>query len=771
MMAQFLEIKAGHPDALLFYRMGDFYELFFEDAEIAAGALDIALTRRGKHLGEDIAMCGVPVHAAEAYLQTLIRKGHRVAVCEQTEDPAEAKKRGHKSVVRRAVVRLVTPGTLTEDALLEARASNYLAAIARLRDETALAWVELSTGAMAVAAAGRGARAGAEDGGGDGGGDGGEALASQLARLAPREVLLAEPEAGDALTRLAEEAGATVTPRARTAFDSTAGAERLKRLFRVASLDGFGAFERVEIAALGALADYLDLTQQGRLPLLQPPRREGAGATMRIDAASRRNLELMRTLSGAREGSLLAAVDRTGTGAGARLLADRLAAPLTDTAAIAARQDAVDWLAARPAEARHLAEALRAAPDIERALSRLGLGRGGPRDLAAIRGGLRAADAVLAHLGPPLAEAGLADAPGEIAAALGALEGHDALAALLEAALDETPPALTRDGGAVRPGYDADLDEARRLSEEGRGVIASMQRELAQATGIDTLRIRHNNVLGYFVEVTARHAPRLHEDDAFRHRQTLANAHRFSTEALSDIENRILNAGARAREIETAIVARLTEAVLDRHTALGGAAAALAALDVAACGAALMASGGWVRPVVDVSRAFRIEGGRHPGVETALAREGASFVPNDCDLSAEAEGPAPLWLVTGPNMAGKSTFLRQNALVAVLAQAGLPVPARAAHLGVVDQVFSRVGAADDLAAGRSTFMVEMVETAAILNQAGPRALVILDEIGRGTATWDGMSIAWATLEHLHDVNRCRGLFATHYHELTALTER
>ncbi|MEM9782186.1 MAG: DNA mismatch repair protein MutS, partial [Pseudomonadota bacterium] len=751
------EIKAAHPNALLFYRMGDFYELFFDDAVAAAAALDIALTRRGKHLGEDIAMCGVPVHAAENYLNTLIRKGFRVAICEQTEDPAEAKKRGSKSVVRREVVRLVTPGTLTEDTLLQARASNYLAAAAVIRGRTALAWADLSTGMLAVAPVPDGA------------------IGAQMARLAPSEVLLADVDADDPendLIAAAEQAGAVVTLRARAAFDSQAGADRLKRLFRVASLDGFGAFERPELAALGALADYMELTQQGRLPMLHPPRREPGDAVMRIDAASRRNLELMRTLSGAREGSLLATVDRTRTGAGARLLAERLSAPLLDPVVIASRHDAVDWLAARPVQASTLDATLAETPDIERALSRLALGRGGPRDLSAVRGALQAAAALHHALAP---DGEVDDAldllPSEIHEALAAMVGHDTLRTTLEAALADAPPLALAQGGTIREGHDADLDRARELSQQGRGVIATMQRDLAAATGIDGLKIKHNNVLGYFIEVTARHADRLHGDGAFRHRQTLANAHRFTTEQLAETENAILNAGARTKEIEARLFAKLVAAVLAEHGALIRLAGGLAALDVALSCCRLVADGGWVRPMVDRSRAFDVRSGRHPGVEAALSREGRSFVPNDADLGAGEDGPAPLWLVTGPNMAGKSTFLRQNALIAILAQAWMFVPAEAAHLGVVDQVFSRVGAADDLAAGRSTFMVEMVETAAILNQAGPHALVILDEIGRGTATWDGLSIAWATLEHLHDVNRCRGLFATHYHELTALNDR
>lgn len=750
MMAQYLEIKAAHRDALLFYRMGDFYELFFEDAVTAAAALDIALTKRGKHLGEDIAMCGVPVHAAEAYLLTLIRKGFRVAVCEQTEDPAEAKKRGYKAVVRREVVRLVTPGTLTEDALLEARAANYLVAFAEIRGEGALAWVDLSTGRLRVAPC-------APDG-----------LGATLARLSPREVLVNE-QAEPGIAATIEGAGATLTPLPRGSFDSQSAVARLTRLFRVASLEAYGAFTRPELSALGALADYLELTQKGQLPLLSPPVREAAAAHMRLDAASRRNLEIARTLSGAREGSLLATIDRTVTGAGARLLADRLAAPLTDPAAIAARHDAIDWLLDQAGAADRLTAALKGAPDIERALSRLALARGGPRDLAAIRNGLTAATTIA----EVLVEAGaaLSPLPPDLAEGVAALLGHDALAALLGAALVEEPPARLSDGGLIAAGYDTALDEARALRDEGRGVIARMQAEYAAATGVEGLKIKHNNVLGYFIEVTARHAPRLHEDEAYIHRQTLANAHRFTTPALADIENRILNAGNRAQEIETRLFGELSAAVLAEHAALAGAAAALAAIDVAVAGAALAREADWARPRVDDSRAFTIEGGRHPGVEAALRREGKTFVANDCALSAGPAGPSPLWLVTGPNMAGKSTFLRQNALIAILAQAGLFVPAARAHLGVVDQVFSRVGAADDLAAGRSTFMVEMVETAAILNQAGPRALVILDEIGRGTATYDGMSIAWATLEHLHDVNRCRGLFATHYHELTALADR
>jgi DNA mismatch repair protein MutS len=751
MMVQYLKIKTAHADALLFYRMGDFYELFFDDAVRAAAALDIALTKRGKHLGDDIQMCGVPVHAAEGYLLTLIRKGFRVAVCEQVEDPAEARKRGNKSVVRREVVRLVTPGTLTEDTLLDARHHNFLAAWAEVRGEGALAWVDVSTGELAVTATSR------------------AALGPGLARIAPREVLVLEAAFEDpVLMAQIEEAGAVATPLGAASFDSAAAEVRLKALFRVAALDSFGAFERPELAALGALADYIELTQKGRLPMIRPPRRETPGGVMRIDAATRRNLELTRALSGGRDGALLTAIDRTLTGAGARQLEARLAAPLTGVAEIAGRLDAVARLVEDRRLTDTLRERLRRVPEIERALARLALDRGGPRDLGAIRAGLAQAGELALTLE---AADGL---PALLSDAAGRMKGHDELVGLLDMALVADPPILARDGGFVAAGHDADLDDARKLRDEGRGVIAGMQADYAAEAGIDALKIRHNNVLGYFIETTARHAEKMLApplNQTFIHRQTLANAVRFTTVPLSELESRIVNAGGRALEIEKRIFDELRAAVQVRQARIADTARALAALDVAAANAVLAIEGDWTRPTVEPGRAFEITAGRHPVVEQALRRQGAGFVANDCDLGAGADGPAPIWLLTGPNMAGKSTFLRQNALIVLLAQTGSYVPASAARIGVVDQLFSRVGAADDLARGRSTFMVEMVETAAILNQAGPGALVILDEIGRGTATYDGLSIAWATLEHLHEVNRCRGLFATHYHELTALAEK
>ncbi len=745
MMAQYLEIKARHEGALLFYRMGDFYEMFFDDAVAAAEALDIALTKRGQHEGKDIPMCGVPVHAAEGYLLTLIRKGFRVAVCEQLEDPAEAKKRGAKAVVRRDVTRVVTPGTLTEDSLLDARRHNFLASFAQVRDDSALAWVDISTGAFHVMLCPP-ARLGPE-----------------LARLAPSELLLADPAAPD-LRDMAEGQGVAVTEMARSSFDSTDARTRLCEAFSVATLEAFGSFTRAEESAMGAVVAYLDLTQKGQMPRLTPPARDRADRVVQIDAATRRNLELTHTLEGQRKGSLLTAIDRTLTAGGARLLERRLSAPSTQRDVVEARQDAVQALVDNADLRETLRTRLRRTPDLDRALSRLALHRGGPRDLGVLRACLIEA----AGLAEDLPE----NLPRLLADARAALFGFDALCAQLQDSLVADLPLSIRDGGAIAAGVSADLDAARQLRDEGRGVIAALQATYADQTQIGSLKIKHNNVLGYFIETPATHAKKMLApplSDSFIHRQTTANAVRFTTVELSGLETKILNAGAQALALETALFEDLCAAALDRHADLLGLARALSELDLTAGLADLAARQDWVRPQMTDDMDFAIQGGRHPVVEAALQAQGAApFVANDCDLSGD---PAAMWVLTGPNMAGKSTFLRQNALIAILAQMGSFVPARQARIGMVSQVFSRVGASDDLARGRSTFMVEMVETAAILNQADQRALVILDEIGRGTATYDGLSIAWAVLEHLHEVNRCRALFATHYHELTALADR
>jgi DNA mismatch repair protein MutS len=757
MMEQYQEIKAANPGLLLFYRMGDFYELFFEDAEIASRALGIVLTRRGKHQGMDIPMCGVPVERSDDYLHRLIAKGYRVAVCEQMENPAEARKRGNKSVVRRDVVRLITPGTLTEDTLLDAKTNNYLLAMARSRgssgaDRIGLAWIDISTAEFIVTECTVGE------------------LAATLARINPNEVIVTDALYGDAdLGPLLRELPA-VTPLTRDVFDSSTAERRLCDYFAVATMDGLSAMSRLEATAAAACVTYIDRTQLGKRPPLSPPAREAAGTTMAIDPATRANLELTRTLGGERRGSLLDAIDCTVTAAGSRLLAQRLAAPLTDSAAIARRLDAVAIFVAEAAVRDDIRAALRTAPDMSRALARLSVGRGGPRDLAALRDGILAADQALARLST------IDNPPQEIAGAMAGLRRPSRdLAGEFERALAEPLPLMKRDGGFVREGYEATLDETRNLHNASRLVVAAMQARYADETGIKGLKIRHNNVLGYFVEVTAQHGDKLMApplNATFIHRQTLAGQTRFTTAELGEIEAKIANAGDRALGLELEIFERLSAMVAAAGDDLRAAAHAFALLDVATSLAKLAVDDNYVRPEVDASLGFAIEGGRHPVVEQALRRDGQPFIANACDLSpSPGQSSGQIWLITGPNMAGKSTFLRQNALIALLAQIGSFVPASRARIGIVDRLFSRVGAADDLARGRSTFMVEMVETAVILNQASERALVILDEIGRGTATFDGLSIAWAAIEHLHQSNRCRALFATHYHELTALSAK
>ncbi|WP_141680720.1 DNA mismatch repair protein MutS [Agrobacterium rubi] len=758
MMEQYIEIKANNPGSLLFYRMGDFYELFFDDAAEASRALGITLTKRGQHLGQDIPMCGVPVHAADDYLQKLILRGYRVAVCEQTEDPAEAKKRGSKSVVRRDVVRLVTPGTLTEEKLLSPTESNYLMALARIRGSAeaqfALAWIDISTGVFRLAETTL------------------TRLLADIWRIDPRELIVADSLFHDEeLKAVFDVLGRVAVPQPAVLFDSATAEGRVARYFGVTTLDGFGAFSRVEMAAAAAAVAYVEKTQIAERPPLAAPERESAASTLFIDPATRANLELTKTLSGERDGSLLHAINRTVTGGGARLLAERLMSPLTDADKINARLDAVAYLLDDVSLSDGLRDALKQVADMPRALSRLALDRGGPRDIGAIRLGLSAAANVA-----ELLDHGLL--PDELAEALTALKALPTpLEAMLSATLADELPLLKRDGGFVREGSNPELDEIRALRDQSRRVIAGLQLQYAEETGIKSLKIKHNNVLGYFIEVTAGNADVMMTGDEakarFIHRQTMAGAMRFTTTELADLESRIANAASQALTIELQAFEEMVRAVVSHAEAIKAGALALARIDVATSLAHLAAEQAYCRPVIDGSMMFNIKGGRHPVVEQALRRQSSGpFIANHCDLSAvNGDRNGAIWLLTGPNMGGKSTFLRQNALIAILGQIGSFVPAEAAHIGIVDRLFSRVGASDDLARGRSTFMVEMVETAAILNQATDRSLVILDEIGRGTATFDGLSIAWAAVEHLHEVNRCRGLFATHFHELTVLSEK
>lgn len=754
MMAQYMSVKAAHPGCLLFYRMGDFYELFFDDALAASEALDITLTKRGRTNGEDIPMCGVPYHAFEPYLAKLIKSGFKVAICEQTETPDEAKERtkregkpASKALVNRDVVRIITQGTLTEDTLLDARDNNYLACLAEIAGAFAYAWLDVSTGAFFTQTIKA------------------DAILSTLDRIAPSELLIPDPLE----ERIPKQYKQLLTRQPISTFNAANAKDRLEKFYAVGTLDSFGAFSRAEIAAAGTLLDYIQRTQKGAIPHLQPLQHVNEGAVMEIDGATRRSLELTRTQTGEKRGSLLSVIDRTVTANGARLLQARLAAPLTDVAALNKRLDEIDAFMNAPNLRDAMRGHLRETPDMERALSRITIGRGSPRDLGALRDGLARAEtlrALLQQSGDSALQTivdGLQQEP----------KTQKLLDHLNQSLRDELPPS-EREGHFIRAGYNARLDELYALRDNSKRHIANLQASYREQTGIDSLKISYNNVLGYFIDVTARHADKLmvtrgaqnDNDNPFIHRQTLANNVRFTTPELSELERDLASAGEKAVGLELQIFKELNEEVTTAATNIAQVASALAALDVATSLASLAEEQRYTRPKLDHSTSFSIEGGRHPVVEAALKSSGQPFIANDCAL----EPASRLWLLTGPNMAGKSTYLRQNALIAIMAQIGAFVPAASAHIGVIDKLFSRVGAADDLARGQSTFMVEMVETAAILNQATDRSLVILDEIGRGTATFDGLSIAWACVEHLHEMNKCRALFATHYHELTKLTE-
>lgn len=737
MMQQYFALKREAEGCLLFYRMGDFFELFFDDARQAAAILDIALTSRGEHDGQPVAMCGVPVHSAEAYLARLIKAGCRVAIAEQIETPEEAKKRGgYKALVARDIVRFVTAGTLTEEALLEPRRANVLAAICDIRGTIGIAACDISTGRMELEECTP------------------EAVGAALARLGASELIAPEEWEG-----APEEA----ILRARHGFGSEEGEARLKALHGVATLDGFGNFTRAMLAAGGGLVAYLDHVGRGNLPFLQPPTARTGQATLAMDEATRSSLEILVSQQGSRAGSLIAAVDRCVTGAGARQLADDLAAPLLECASIEARLAMIQWLHDDPLLRADLRQVLRALPDIGRALGRVVAGRGSPRDLGQIRDGLAEARRIRDFLSAK------PDRPALLEQLLPAMGGHGALVDLMQRALVASPPTERAQGGFIAEGYDAALDELRGISGNARRAIAALEGRYRQETGISALKIRHNGVLGYFIEVPAKHGDALMAPDSgFTHRQTMAGAVRFNSLGLHEEAGRIAEAGGHALAAEEAHFEELTARVVEARLGIAETAAALARIDVAAGQAERAAEGGWCRPHITEDSALSIEAGRHPVVEAALSKSGSGerFVANDCTLS----GDDRLWLIGGPNMGGKSTFLRQNALIVLLAQAGGYVPAAAATIGLVDKLFSRVGASDNLARGRSTFMVEMVETAAILAQATTRSFVILDEVGRGTSTYDGLALAWAVVEAVHGRNQSRCLFATHYHELARLAE-
>ncbi len=759
MMAQYLEIKAQHKDYLLFYRMGDFYEMFFDDAVTASKALDIALTKRGKYEGEDVPMCGVPFHAYESYLAKLIRQGYKVAICEQTEDPKEAKKRGYKAVVRREVIRLVTAGTLTEDNLLDSKRNNFILSLAKLNETLGLSWLDLSTGDFYTQELNLKDKEEAV------------VLSSTLARLSPVEILVSDSylqnqRVFNILNEYREKL--SVLPQAR--FNSENAKKRLQEIFKVETLDAFGSFSRAETTAAGILLDYVENTQKGQMPRIEKPIKVYENKVMEIDGATRKNLELLESLTGDKGATLLSVMDRTVTACGGRLLASRVASPLVDWEEINKRLDVIEFFINHPRLREDIREILKSCPDMERAVSRLSVSRGGPRDMANINMTLTALPKLKNMLFNFRIQAnsldeGLPQAVQEIVERLGI---YDNLVNMLTNALAEDLPLLARDGGFIKEGYYPPLDSIKALKEDSHKLLLDLQNKYAQAVNIPNLKIKYNNVIGYFIEVQSKYATELLENKDFIHRQSVLNAARFTTVELTELENNIRGAAEKSLAMELELYDELVKEIIIASDNISRTAKALAELDVGASLADLAVENDYTRPKLDNSLAFEVEEGRHPVVEYAIKKEhNGTFVGNNCTLDENNL----IWLLTGPNMAGKSTFLRQNAIIAIMAQMGAYVPCKSAHIGIIDKIFSRVGASDDLARGRSTFMVEMVETASILNQADERSFVILDEIGRGTATFDGLSIAWAVIEHLHEANHCRALFATHYHELTTLVSK
>lgn len=757
MMQQYLEIKAQHEGYLLFYRMGDFYEMFFDDAVKASKALDIALTKRGHLDGNDVPMCGVPFHAYESYLSRLIKQGYKVAICEQTEDPKEAKKRGSKSVVKREVIRLVTPGTLTEDNLLESKRNNYILCLAKIQDKLGTAWLDISTGDFYTQE--HEIKSGNES----------DVLSTILTKLNPVEILISDMYLQNPFVfGILNEYKEKLSVLAQARFNSENARKRLLDIYQIQTLDAFGAFSRAEITAAGIVLDYVANTQKGQLPRIEKPIKVYENKVMEIDGSTRKSLELLDSLRGDKNYSLLAVIDKTKTAVGGRLLTSWISSPLLDVEEINRRLDGIEFFINHTRLREDVGELLKTLPDAERAVSRLSAGRGGPRDMANIMQVLGALPKIKNLIYGSQNTEVIDTFCAAVEQILQNFGHYEVLVDNLQRALKEELPLLARDGEFIKEGYYPPLDEVRNLKKDSHQVILELQSKYAEQTGISNLKIKYNNVIGYFIEVQSKFAADMLEKPEFIHRQSVLNAARFTTVELTELENQIRGAAEKSLAIELELYNNLVTEIMATSDNISRTAKALGELDVLSSLAELAVENNYCRPILDDSLAFEIEEGRHPVVESSIVREhSGTFVGNNCQLGENDR----IWLLTGPNMAGKSTFLRQNAIIAIMAQMGSFVPCRSAHIGLIDKIFSRVGASDDLARGRSTFMVEMVETASILNQADERSFVILDEIGRGTATFDGLSIAWAVVEHLHERNKCRALFATHYHELTSLTAK
>jgi DNA mismatch repair protein MutS len=730
---QYLQIKTQHPDAILFFRLGDFYETFDEDAEVAARELDLVLTSRPVAKDVRVPMAGVPHHAVEGYIARLIEKGYRVAVAEQVGEVTG------KGLVHREVTRVVTPGTVVEPALLEAKRPNYLAAVVLAEGRAGLAYADISTGEFATTQLAE------------------EEVSRELARLQPRECLIPRSE-GQGAMREVHGVKAHVTPLPPYRFEPGAARQALLDHFGVVTLEGFGCEGKpLAVRAAGAVLHYLKETQKGAVAQVTTLRTYSTERFMGLGPVTRRNLELSETLRERRvQGSVLDVLDRTQTPMGGRLLHARLTQPLVDRVEIEARLDQVEAFVQSGVLRAQVMDRLRNVPDLERLSNRVVSGIATPRDLAGIRSALDAV-AALASL--------LDAAEGVLAPVAAQLDPCQDVGALLAQAIVEEPPAALSAGGVVRQGFSDELDGLLHSVREAREWLASLERREQQASGIKSLKVGHNKVFGYYIEVTKSNLDAVPEE--YIRKQTLVNAERFITPELKEVESLILNAEERQAEVESRLFHEVCQQVAARAPALLKTARAIAQIDVAAALAEVAVRNRYTRPQLTDDNALEIVGGRHPVVEQTL--HDTPFTPNDLHL----DDAARIWIITGPNMAGKSVYLRQNALIVLLAQMGSFVPADEARIGIVDRIFTRIGAQDEVAAGQSTFMVEMVETANILNHATLRSLLVLDEVGRGTSTYDGISIAWAVVEYLHNhpERRARTLFATHYHELTELAER
>ena len=759
---QYLDIKSEYAEYILFYRVGDFYELFFDDAIKASKALDILLTKKGSYKGEPIPMCGVPYHAYESYLAKLIKQGFKVAICEQMETPEEAKKRGgSKALVERKVVRLVTPGTLTEDHILDARKNNYLVCCVQNEKNYGFAWVDLSTGDFFTRNIDFNI------------GEQADVLQSFLSYIDAEEIVVSDLSLRDSsifnvLRHYQQKL--TVLPQAR--FNLISSQKMLEKFYHIQTVEAFGSFSKHEIIAAGIALDYIEATQKGKLPQLKHPVQYNQSKILELDAATRQSLEVIKTSNADKRYTLLNTINRTITPVGSRLLNYRLANPSVDIDVINQRLNMIDFFIKAPKIRKTIREYFQQIADVEKIIARMSLNRCPPNELFQLGITLSYIPKIKNLINNiETYDLSLEKVPDEIDTLLKSLADFSVLVTEIGDALNEYDdlPTKTNIGGFIRPGYNATLDQLHELKTNQKTAVNELEKKYIDETGIQNLRIRSTSILGYFIEVPAKMAKDMIQLPQFLHRQSVLNAARFTTVELNEMEQEINSADDKALALEFSLYDNLIDKTLCVTTDIYNAAQVFAELDIASSLADLAVEKKYCRPIIDNSHDFIIKDGRHPVVEKSIEKsfEG-TFVGNDCNLN---NNDNRIWLLTGPNMAGKSTFLRQNAIIILLAQMGSYVPCSYAKIGVVDKIFSRVGASDDLSRGRSTFMVEMVETAAILNQATERSFVILDEIGRGTATYDGLSIAWAVVEHLHEINKCRTLFATHYHELTVLSNK